>query len=576
MLSSATAEKVRVILVEGTAAATARAHAGDIAYFCALPAHYPVPLAAVVQFVTDHLEGLPSATEQALLDRAARHLPGGKARPGPHTLSTVTRRLASLSKAHQLAGVANPCQRPELRELLARARRRQVRREILPRRKRAATRDVLDAMLATCDERLAGVRDRALLLFAFGSGGRRRSEVAAARVEDLVPVEGGYLFRLRRSKTDQAGAGVELPVVGRAGRARALWIASAGLTAGPLFRPLSWHRRGDAGISDRSVAGIVKAHAALAGYDPREFGGHSLRAGFVTTAGRQGVSLGDTMALSGHRSTAVALRYHQAGAPRCTTPPLVLRTDLAAGAALHNPPAAAAFRERRDAAGRRCAPPGPAPAAPDRGSPAASGGSWIASSIAAPRPLLVAGSTHAPEERWLITAMARLVRPEQRPRQTTAISLPRCADEPRARYQPRFDLAPRYQPRLVLAPRSIGRAAAVARLTRRHGLRCQMWSEQPGGDDWDVLVLDQLGPLAALYPGAALAFVGGTLARRGGHSPLEAAACGVPLLVGLRPSPHGSTWPAAYRPWATPASWRPHGSRCWPTCPAGAACAARC
>ena len=49
--------------------------------------------------------------------------------------------------------------------------------------------------------------------------------------------------------------------------------------------------------------------AALAGYDAREFGGHSLRSGFVTTAGRQGVSLGDAMAPpSGPRSAAVALR----------------------------------------------------------------------------------------------------------------------------------------------------------------------------------------------------------------------------------------------------------------------------
>ena len=173
---------------------------------------------------------------------------------------------------------------------------------------------MLEDLLATCDGSLAGVRDRALLLFGFGSGGRRRSEVAAARVEDLVPVDGGYLFHLRRSKTDQAGAGAELPVLGRAGRALAAWIAAAGLVEGPLFRPLSWHGRGGAGLSDRSVAEIVKARAELAGYDGREFGGHSLRSGFVTTAGRQGVSLGDAMALSGHRGAAVALRYHQAGA----------------------------------------------------------------------------------------------------------------------------------------------------------------------------------------------------------------------------------------------------------------------
>ncbi len=90
--------------------------------------------------------------------------------------------------------------------------------------------------------------------------------------------------------------GAELPVLGRAARALAAWLAAAGLTEGPLFRPLSWHGRHGAGLSDRSVAEIVKTRAALAGYDPREFGGHSLRSGFVTAAGRQGVSLGDAMA----------------------------------------------------------------------------------------------------------------------------------------------------------------------------------------------------------------------------------------------------------------------------------------
>jgi len=58
LLSQATAERVRAILVEGTSPATSRAHAGDVAYFWAwagaelgLAESYPVPLAALVQFV---------------------------------------------------------------------------------------------------------------------------------------------------------------------------------------------------------------------------------------------------------------------------------------------------------------------------------------------------------------------------------------------------------------------------------------------------------------------------------------------------------------------------------------------
>lgn len=43
----------------------------------------------------------------------------------------------------------------------------------------------LEALIDTCDDTLEGLRDRALLYFAFASGGRRRSEVAAADLSDL-------------------------------------------------------------------------------------------------------------------------------------------------------------------------------------------------------------------------------------------------------------------------------------------------------------------------------------------------------------------------------------------------------
>lgn len=86
-------------------------------------------------------------------------------------------------------------------------------------------------------------------------------------------------------------------------------------------------------------------------------------------------------------------------------------------------------------------------------------------------------------------------------------------------------------PRLVLAPRRPRRAAALCRLARRHGLAVHRAGAGPAAG-WDVLVLDELGRLAPLYAFAALAFVGGTLARRGGQTPIEAAAHGVPLLAG--------------------------------------------
>jgi hypothetical protein len=76
--------------------------------------------------------------------------------------------------------VTNPTLDPTVHELVSRIPRAYAARGAVPGRKAALTRDPLEAMLATCTDGLVGVRDRAALLFAFASGGRRRSEVAAA------------------------------------------------------------------------------------------------------------------------------------------------------------------------------------------------------------------------------------------------------------------------------------------------------------------------------------------------------------------------------------------------------------
>jgi len=119
--------------------------------------------------------------------------------------------------------------------------------------------------------------------------------------------------------------------------------------------------------------------------------------------------------------------------------------------------------------------------------------------LASGPPLLVAGSTHAPEEEVLLEAFLRL----------------RAAGR---------------DVRLALAPRHVSRAPEIERLARASGLETRSLSGPPGG--CAVLVVDLFGRLDALFARAAVAFVGGTLARVGGHSPVGAAEAGVPLLAG--------------------------------------------
>jgi hypothetical protein len=263
-------------------AATTRARAGDLAYFWAWAAEelalartYPVPYAVISRFISDHLRGLPPATEAALLARCRQKLPGGKARPGPHSPATIERRLVSLSLAHRRAGVPDPYSRPVVRRLLARACRT-LHREASPG-KRPAAGEVLDALLATCDESLAGRRDRALLLFGAAAGGLHRSEVATVRLEDLRVEPGGFRALLRRVGIPSSRRFQHVEIHGPAAAAVRGWIEAAGLGRGPLFRSLDrWSHVGDA-LSGRGVAEIVKRRAALAGYDPTDFGGRSLR-----------------------------------------------------------------------------------------------------------------------------------------------------------------------------------------------------------------------------------------------------------------------------------------------------------
>ncbi|NYZ17979.1 tyrosine-type recombinase/integrase [Azospirillum sp. RWY-5-1] len=200
-------------------------------------------------------------------------------------------------------------------------------RGVAPRAKRAATRDeALGPMLDALPDDARGVRDRAILAVAFASGGRRRSELVALRLTDVTPAGRDYTLRVRRSKTDQEGEGTDVPVKRAAADALRRWLrllAEQGITEGPLFRELSRRgrvvrRRGPDGgakpLDGRVVAEAVKRAAAAAGLDPTAYAAHSLRSGFLTTGGREGIPLDLLMQLSGHKSHRVAARYFQAGA----------------------------------------------------------------------------------------------------------------------------------------------------------------------------------------------------------------------------------------------------------------------
>jgi integrase len=323
---------VRALLKEGESANTVRSYGSALRYWAAwyrlryraaLP--LPVPVPAVLQFLVDHVErtaedgtlvhDLPAAIDHTLVDG------GFKGALGAPALNTVLHRLAVLSKAHQMRDVPNPTRDPAVQELARRIRRAYATRGVRPVSKTALTKDPLEALLTTCTDGLIGTRDRALLLFAWASGGRRRSEVAAAVIENLVKVDvETYVYRLTHSKTDQTGTDhnihADKPIVGPAAAALTAWLGASGVTSGAIFRRIRKTKAVEP-LSAQAVWHIVKRRAALAGLQ-EDFGAHSLRSGFMTEAGRQNVPLGEAMALTGHRSAQTALRYFQTGAVQHT------------------------------------------------------------------------------------------------------------------------------------------------------------------------------------------------------------------------------------------------------------------
>ena len=86
--------------------------------------------------------------------------------------------------------------------------------------------------------------------------------------------------------------------------------------------------------------------------------------------------------------------------------------------------------------------------------------------------------------------------------------------------------------RLLLVPRHPARVESVARLVRQRGLSLALASADGADADAAVVLGDEMGTLAALYGKAQVAFVGGSLEGTGGHNPIEAAAHGVPFLMG--------------------------------------------
>ncbi|WCA62360.1 site-specific integrase (plasmid) [Agrobacterium tumefaciens] len=339
LLTDHDVETLRHLVNQGMGDNTLRALTSDLAYLEAwglaatgrsLP--WPAPEALLLKFVAHHLwdpqrretdpdHGMPATVDENLRSQ------GFLKSVGPHAPATVRRRLANWSTLSKWRGFDSAFASPALKSAI-RLAVRAVPRTRGRKSAKAVTGDVLAKLLATCStDSLRDVRDRAILMVAFASGGRRRSEIAGLRLEQLtveapIETESGpplpsLAIHLGRTKTTTGEQDDVVYLTGRPVEALNAWLAVAKIDKGSVFRGIGrWGTVSRRALDPQSVNAILKQRAEVAGLESGDFSAHGLRSGYLTEAAHRGIPLPEAMEQSRHRSVQQASSYYNSATRR--------------------------------------------------------------------------------------------------------------------------------------------------------------------------------------------------------------------------------------------------------------------
>ena len=239
-------------------------------------------------------------TEPKIISLYVTYLSSGR------KISTLKRRIASISVVHRLKGHYIDTKHPIIIENLMGIRRKtgsfqKSKKPILINE----LKQIIKAIDATNKTKARVLRDKAIILTGF-SGGFRRSELVSIDYNDLEFVSEGVKIFIKRSKTDQSGEGMikALPYFENKEFCPVTflkkWLDISKIMNGLIFN-----------ISDKSVALLVKKYASAAGLDSKKYSGHSLRSGFATVSAEFGADERSIMTMTGHKTTQMVRRYIQ-------------------------------------------------------------------------------------------------------------------------------------------------------------------------------------------------------------------------------------------------------------------------
>ena len=220
-------------------------------------------------------------------------------------VSTLKRRLASISVIHKVKGFYIDIKHPLIIENLMGIKRKlgvfqKSKKPILINE----LKEIIKTIETTEKNEIKKIRNKALILIGF-AGGFRRSELVNLKLDDLEFTKEGLKIFIQRSKTDQSGEGMTKAIT---------YFKDKNFC--PVTSIKNWieiikNKKNSLifDISDKLVAVLIKKYLQKAGFDNTKYSGHSLRSGFATVAADHGADEKSIMNMTGHKSSSMVRRY---------------------------------------------------------------------------------------------------------------------------------------------------------------------------------------------------------------------------------------------------------------------------
>jgi integrase len=223
--------------------------------------------------------------------------------------ATVSRRRAAIAKIHHLLKLDSPVRTEEVNLATRTMFRQKGRRQS---QALGLTSALKQKLIGACPDDLRGLRDRALLATGYDTL-CRRAELVQLQIDDLtVKPDGSSTILVRKSKTDQFGAGrlayLSVETVAHLRR----WLNAAKLEEGPIFRGIRSLEVMSCAFDPYSVGRVLKERASDAGLDKTlvaRLSGHSMRVGAAQDMAAAGIDLGAIMHSGGWKSPDMVMRY---------------------------------------------------------------------------------------------------------------------------------------------------------------------------------------------------------------------------------------------------------------------------